>query len=89
MGGFDIGLGDGEIAAHHVERGVAENPLQRVNVPLVSQILNRKRVAESVRVHVGDASAPADALQDVVQVAGIERAAPIGAISLSRRPGRE
>jgi len=22
MGGFDVGLGDGEIAAHHVERGV-------------------------------------------------------------------
>lgn len=45
---FNVGLGDGEIAAHHVERGVAENPLQRVDIPVVSQKLNRERVAEPV-----------------------------------------
>jgi hypothetical protein len=40
-------------------------------------------------VHVGDAGALANALQDVVQVAGIERATPIGAIPLGCGPGRK
>jgi hypothetical protein len=34
--------------ADHVERGVAEDALERVHIAVVAQVLNRKGVPESV-----------------------------------------
>lgn len=73
MSGFDIRLRDRQVAPDHVERGVAEDPLQRVDVPVISQKLNGEGVPEAMRVHPLHAGAGADPAQDMMELARIER----------------
>ena len=45
----DVGLGQGQVAPHHLHRGMAQQPLERVDVAAVAQVGNGKRVAHPVR----------------------------------------
>lgn len=71
MGGGDVGLGDGEVAADHVEGGVPEEALEGEDVHPVAQRLDGADVAEAVAVDAGDAGAQADAVDEPAEdVAG-------------------
>ena len=50
VGFFDIRLHNCQIALNHIERGMAEESLQGVHIATIAQVLNCKRVAETMHV---------------------------------------
>ena len=58
MAGHEIGLGQADVAADHVERRVAEDLLEAEHVAAVDEIPPSKRMAEGVRGCSGSRSPP-------------------------------
>ena len=67
MGLVEVGVGQGEVAADHVEGGVAEAALEGEGVPPVSQEHDGEGMAESVDVGVRDAGPLADAAEEAAE----------------------
>ncbi len=73
MGVFDIYLGDGEIAADHIERGVAEHGLEGEDIAAVAQVVDGKGVAETVGMDAGDVGAFSKANKQAPEGTPIQR----------------
>lgn len=75
---INIGLGNGEVVAHHVEGGVAEHELERPGVAAIAQEVDSEGMAESVDIDAGDTGALADASERLAQDVAIERLGFVG-----------
>jgi len=75
VGGFDVGLGDEEVAFDHIEGGVAQGGLERVDVAVVAQVLDGECVAEAVGIDVGDAGALAETVEVGAELAAVDAGA--------------
>ena len=72
-----VGLGQADIAADHVERGVAQDLLQAEHVPAVDEVAAGERVAEGVGAAArGDARAPPEVRDRELDALPTERPAP-------------
>lgn len=71
MEGVDVGAGDGQVFLDHLHRAVAEDDLQAVGIPPISQVENCKGVAEAVRVDIAHPSAAGDADELLAQAVAI------------------
>ena len=75
VGLLDVALGEAEVTAHHVHRGVAKDLLEGVGVAVVAQEGDGEGVSKSVRVTMGDAGAVADPAEETNQVVAAHGAA--------------
>lgn len=74
MGAVDVGLGNGEIVAHHHQGGVAEDHLEGVNIATVAQVGDGEGVAETVWVDAEHAGAGPGQVEQVVELVAGEGA---------------
>ena len=58
-----VGADDFEVALDHLQVGVAEEDLEGEGVAAIAEVGNGKRVAEAMRMDVGDTGAVTDALE--------------------------
>src|SRR5438034_2623712 len=76
MAGDEIDVGQRDVALDHVERRVAEDPLEAEHVAAVDEVAPGERVAERVRAaSPGDPGPALEALEDLLHPAPVERAA--------------
>ena len=59
----DMLAGQGDIAARHFQRRVAENLLQREHVATCNEVGRRECVAQQMGMHAGDSAATAQPLE--------------------------
>jgi len=52
MSGVKIYLGQLKVDANHLHRRMTEHPLKRIRITAVPQILDRERVAKTVRMGI-------------------------------------
>mgnify|MGYP007071584450 CR=1 FL=1 len=78
MGGLGIGVGEGEVFAHHFEGGVTEEALEREDVAAVAEVLDGEGVAEFVGVGGGDVGAPGQAVEKAADGVAIHEGAVDG-----------
>src|SRR5713226_9758152 len=76
MAGDEVDVGQRHVALHHVERRVAEDPLEAEDVTAVDEVASGERVAERVRAaSPGDPGPALEALEDLLHPPPVERAA--------------
>ena len=78
MGGLEIVLGDGQVTFAHIQGGVAQGALEGVDVGVVAEVVDGKSVPKGVGGVLGEACALTDALDDMADASGRERAAVLG-----------
>jgi hypothetical protein len=81
---------EADVAANHVERRVAEDPLEAEQVATVEQVELGERVAERMRVgpHAVEPGPPAEPAEGVLDRRRGERLPVAGEGTLDRRPVR-
>src|SRR5688572_16729003 len=74
MAGDEVGVRQGDIPLHHIERGVTEDALQAEGVSAVDQIRAREGVAQEVgTAAAGDASTRLETVEDLLDTTRTER----------------
>lgn len=78
VGLVQVDLGNGQVAAHHLQGAVPQDGLQGVDITTVAQKVDREGVAKAVRVHVWNAGALGRGVEQFEQLAAVHLVALFG-----------